>query len=640
MTLCFHVVILNKRRRRRRRRRSENESADGILLIDADNAFNRINRAEALWNIQFTCPIFKFTIINVYRKPSRIIMIGSDEVFELLSREGTTQGCPFAMAFYALSLIPLTSKLHTLCQQVWFADDGTGCDTFDRLRNWFDTLLAIGPKYGYFPKPTKCILITKPDRREHAERVFRGTGVSIDVQGGKDTGVEINSEGTRHLGAAIGTNSFREKYIKLKVEGWTSNLTLLSKIATTQPHAAFAAFTHFLQGRWTFISRSMPEASLLFQPLEHLIRTLFLPSLFGRDVTDMERDLISLPARYGGLGISNPVHECKHTLDASLRISKPLVELIMKQESKFEPMELAKAQRVVRAQIEKESDERHQQRLKQLETNAPPVMKLATKLATEKGASSWVTAMPSNEHSTVLHKGDFRDACAIRYGWQLRDLPHECGCGEAFSVQHALDCPLGGYRTMQHDTVKNLLAECMREGGVKGVEVEPQLQPLSGETFKYRTANKEDDARSDIKCFGFWTNSRFAFFDVKVVSPFAKSYSSLSTKQLFRQSEKAKNREYRERILNVEHGDFTPLVFTTSGGMAPQSQIVTKRIAQRLSEKKNVSLSVVSGWLRCRISFALLRTTLLCVRGSHIKRHPNAQHTDIEFAVHEAQISY
>jgi len=33
---------------------------DGILLIDADNAFNRVNRAVALWNIQYTCPAMKF----------------------------------------------------------------------------------------------------------------------------------------------------------------------------------------------------------------------------------------------------------------------------------------------------------------------------------------------------------------------------------------------------------------------------------------------------------------------------------------------------------------------------------------------------------------------------------------------------
>ena len=187
-------------------------------------------------------------------------------------------------------------------------------------------------------------------------------------------------------------------------------------------------------------------------------------------------------------------------------------------------MELEKAQKLVRAEIEKESDERHQQGLKQLETN--------WQSSSQRKKVPRVGSLQCPQMSTL--QCCTKDACAIRYGWQLRDLPQECGCGEAFSVQHALDYPLGGYRTMQHDTVKNLLAECMRERGVRGVEVEPQLQHLSGETFKYRTANKEDDARSDIKCFGFCTNSRFAFFDVKVVSPFAKSYSSLSTKQLFR----------------------------------------------------------------------------------------------------------
>jgi len=62
---------------------------------------------------------------------------------------------------------------------------------------------------------------------------------------------------------------------------------------------------------------------------------------------------------------------------------------------------------------------------------------------------------------------------------------------------------------------------------------------------------------------GFWREMRQAFFDVKVVSPFARSYSHLSQERLFRMAEKAKMREYRERILEVEHGDFNPLVFTT-----------------------------------------------------------------------------
>ena len=167
--------------------------------------------------------------------------------------------------------------------------------------------------------------------------------------------------------------------------------------------------------------------------------------------------------------------------------------------------------------------------------------------------------------------------------------------------------------------------------------MEPQLK-LTGEVFEFKPANKEADARSDIKCCGFWSNKRQAYFDVKVVSPFARSYSRWTPAQLFKQAERAKIREYRERIREVEHGDFNPLVFTCTGGMAPQSQIVMKRLAEQLSKKQNIQQSVVSGWLRVRLSFALLRTTLLCVRATRRKRY--VVDNNIELAVSEGRMEY
>ena len=83
-------------------------------------------------------------------------------------------------------------------------------------------LLEKGPMYGYFPKPSKCILVTKPDRIDHARKIFKGSGVQVQAQGSKDTGIEINCEGTRHLGAAVGNSEFKNKYIKLKVDSWIS----------------------------------------------------------------------------------------------------------------------------------------------------------------------------------------------------------------------------------------------------------------------------------------------------------------------------------------------------------------------------------------------------------------------------------
>ena len=70
-------------------------------------------------------------------------------------------------------------------------------------------------------------------------------------------------------------------------------------------------------------------------------------------------------------------------------------------------------------------------------------------------------------------------------------------------------------------------------------------------------------------------------------------------------------------------GVFTPLVFCVSGGMACEATIFYKRLAEQLSIKREEHYSVVMGWLRCRLSFALLRSAILCIRGGQSSRgHP------------------
>src|ERR1700709_369485 len=99
----------------------------------------------------------------------------------------------------------------------------------------------------------------------------------------------------------------------------------------------------------------------------------------------------------------------------------------------------------------------------------PLMISNSVQAASAKGASSWVTACPSYDHGTVLHKGEFVDACYIRYGWTLLDLPVACACGTAFSLQHALDCRLGGLRIIAcADT---------QQGSSQQREAQPASQP-------------------------------------------------------------------------------------------------------------------------------------------------------------------
>ena len=84
----------------------QNGGTEAVLLVDADNAFNSLNRNVALHNIQFVCPPLATTLINTYRSPTELFI--ENEV--MWSREGVTQGDPLAMPFYALSTLPLIEK--------------------------------------------------------------------------------------------------------------------------------------------------------------------------------------------------------------------------------------------------------------------------------------------------------------------------------------------------------------------------------------------------------------------------------------------------------------------------------------------------------------------------------------------------
>ena len=188
-------------------------------------------------------------------------------------------------------------------------------------------------------------------------------------------------------------------------------------------------------------------------------------------------------------------------------------------------------------------------------------------LAQEKGASSWLTALPVEEFGFALHKGAFRDALALRYGWPPIHTPTVCACGDSFSVVHALSCPKGGFPSIRHNEIRDLTANLLSEV-CHSVTTEPHLQPISGEVFSRASANVEDGARLDILANGFW-GGRFerAFFDVRVFNPHAPSNRESKLSTCYRRHENLKKRTYEQHILEVEHGSFTHLVMSVTGGL-------------------------------------------------------------------------
>ena len=154
------------------------------------------------------------------------------------------------------------------------------------------------------------------------------------------------------------------------------------------------------------------------------------------------------------------------------------------------------------------------------------------------------------------------------------------------------DLPHGGFPDHEiHYITASLLMETCHN-----VATEPPLKPLNGETLSARSANTDDNACFDIRAQGFWNNHQDAFLDVRVFYPNPPSNHSTDA---YRRHEMAKKQEYRQRVREVKRGVFIPLVLSTNG---------------RMGKKRQHPYSRVMGWLRCRLSFASIRSSIMCIQ--------------------------
>ena len=295
----------------------DSEKCKAALLVDATNAFNSLNHQTDLQNIRRLCPPIATILVNTYRAPTELF-VDNDVI---LSREGTTQGDPLAMAMYGLATIPLIQKVNDLCKQVWYADDSAVFGSLEHLRSWWDRLTTEAPRFGYFANPSKTWLVTKDRHIHNAAKIFAGCVVNI------------TSHGRPYLGAPLGSLEFIEDHINSKVGEWTASITILSEIASSQPHAAYSALKHGLSSKWSYLSTVTCH---LLSPLDIALRRKLLSVLTGRPTpNDQECALFALPTQLVGLGIRIPSKNAEKELQYSLQAMSSLVDNILEQNQDY-----------------------------------------------------------------------------------------------------------------------------------------------------------------------------------------------------------------------------------------------------------------------------------------------------------------
>ena len=202
------------------------------------------------------------------------------------------------MPVHAIGITPLleilkpeSSDLKTL-KHVTFADDLGGAGDLLELRRCWENIVNCGPKLGYNIYASKSWLIVKPEVQKKAQKIFRGTKINI------------TTEGRKYLGGYIGSEDGWDEYADELVNSWCGQLMVLSKIAKTEPQAAYAAFVSGFKHKLTYYIRTMPNIKQNLTRLDAVVDNVFIPVITdGHLCTTDERRLLSLPVKKGGLAI-------------------------------------------------------------------------------------------------------------------------------------------------------------------------------------------------------------------------------------------------------------------------------------------------------------------------------------------------
>ena len=204
-------------------------------------------------------------------------------------------------------------------------------------------------------------------------------------------------------------------------------------------------------------------------------------------------------------------------------------------------------------------------------------------LLSEKGASIWLSTLPLKACGYVLNRQKFFDALSLRSNLTLSTVNRSplCACGKQNHINHTLTCKIKCYVSIRHNSLRDTIAKLLTS---VCIDVETKPQPLSvPHTFKLSNGtNRQDGARLDISARLFWSPLDRTFIDVRVLYPQAQSNSDKSISQMYQSHDKNKEREYNDRVLSVENTTFTPLMISTTGGMAFEALQFLNHFAEKI----------------------------------------------------------
>ena len=185
--------------------------------------------------------------------------------------------------------------------QHWYADDARYLGTFAIIETYFDSLTRQVPGRGYYPKPSKSILVVHPDHLE-ARKEF-----------GSRHGFKLCT-GAHYFGGCIGDDKSKSDWMRENTLMWEKNINTISKIAGKCPQDSYPTVVNVIQAEWIFLQCVTWNIGDAFAGVEKMIWETFLPHLLFRKTKTLSPivgTLSPMPIKVAGLCLLNPVTSAK-----------------------------------------------------------------------------------------------------------------------------------------------------------------------------------------------------------------------------------------------------------------------------------------------------------------------------------------
>ncbi len=295
----------------------------------------------------------------------------------------------------------------------------------------------------------------------------------------------------------------------------------------------------------------------------------------------------------------------------------------------------------------KESDAAAKVRFQEALSLLPRHRQRTVRRTTEGKTAGWLTYWPDVKYHTDLSHAEFRENLAVRYGYEPPDIQPKCdGCGAQNSLEHALNCTVGGNVIRRHNELLDCLCDMAsyafgesavkkevlmgpkkkEKEGVKRDKEEEQGEPEADDEEVLRRIDEQEQkkgVRADMVVRGVWERQKNASFDLCVINADAYYYRKhkLSTTTVLDSHAKMKKTRHL-RVCEDRSIHFTPLCVTVDGVWGREAEAFFRRMVEAMHTKavwRDKSYAQVMGWVRARLSVALARGVSWCVSGG--RRH-------------------